>query len=268
MTELIFLLLIGLVTGTITAMSAGSGVMIVVPLLVLLLGFSIHQAIGISLLVDLIASLNVAYNYYRYGRVNLRSAVWLALGAVIGAQIGSHLANLIPQEGLTGGFSVFVILTGLIFWWRAQTKRKISLSFLRSPNPKIQAVVIAVIGLYIGLMTGLFGSGGGVTILLVLVYILDFPLHTALGTATAIMAVTAASGVVGYSINGHIPWGEGVVIGLAAMVSGLFFTKVANRISEKALNRVVGSVFILVGLVMVFIGNGGGDMLVHNGITG
>jgi hypothetical protein len=268
MTEIIILLAIGLVTGTITAMSAGSGVMIVVPLLVLLLGFSIHQAIGISLLVDVIASLNVAYNYYRYGRVNLRSAAWLAAAAVIGAQIGSQLANLIPQDGLTGGFSIFVILTGLLFWWRAQSKRKISLSFLRSRNPKIQAVVIAGIGLYIGLMTGLFGSGGGVTILLVLVYILDFPLHMALGTATLIMAITATSGVVGYSINGHVPWAEGAVIGLAAMLSGLFFTKVANRISEKALNRVVGSIFILVGIVMVFIGNGGGDILVRVGIIG
>ena len=268
MTEIIILLAIGLVTGTITAMSAGSGVMIVVPLLVLLLGFSIHQAIGISLLVDVIASLNVAYNYYRYGRVNLRSAAWLAAAAVIGAQIGSQLANLIPQDGLTGGFSIFVILTGLLFSWRAQSKRKISLSFFRSRNPKIRAVVIAGIGLYIGLMTGLFGSGGGVTILLVLVYILDFPLHTALGTATLIMAITATSGVVGYSINGHVPWAEGAVIGLAAMLSGLFFTKVANRISEKALNRVVGSIFILVGIVMVFIGNGGGDILVRVGIIG
>jgi uncharacterized membrane protein YfcA len=82
------------------------------------------------------------------------------------------------------------------------------------------------------------------------------------------MAITATSGVVGYSINGHVPWAEGAVIGLAAMLSGLFFTKVANRISEKALNRVVGSIFILVGIVMVFIGNGGGDILVRVGIIG
>ena len=64
MFEIIILLAIGLVTGTITAMSAGSGVMVVVPMLVMMLGFSIHQAIGISLLVDVIASISVAYNYH------------------------------------------------------------------------------------------------------------------------------------------------------------------------------------------------------------
>jgi uncharacterized membrane protein YfcA len=105
-------------------------------------------------------------------------------------------------------------------------------------------------------MTGLFGSGGGVTILLVLIYVLDFPLHAALGTATAIMAVAATSGVIGYTIQGHIPWADGIVIGVAAMVSGMFFSKVANRTSEKALNRAVGSIFVIVGIIMTFIGNG------------
>jgi uncharacterized protein len=252
----LILICIGLLTGTITAMSAGSGVMIVVPLLVMLSGYSMHEAIGTSLLVDVIASINVAYSYYRYKRVDLKAGAWLAGTAVIGAQIGSHLASLIPQSGLKGGFSIFVIISGLIFWLRARSNRKISLSFLRSSDPKIQRWIIAGIGLILGLNTGIFGAGGGVTILLVLVYVLDFPLHMAIGTATAIMAVTAASGAIGYTIQGHIPWFDAIIIGIAAMVSGIFFTKVANRTSEKALNWAVGSIFIIVGIAMTFVNEG------------
>lgn len=63
--KIIILVLIGLLTGTITAISAGSGVMVVVPLLEVILGYTMHAAIGTSLLVDVIASINVAYNYYR-----------------------------------------------------------------------------------------------------------------------------------------------------------------------------------------------------------
>jgi uncharacterized protein len=253
--QIAILLAIGLVTGTITAMSAGSGVMIVVPLLVMLRGYSMHAAIGTSLLEDVIASINVAYHYYKYGRVDFRSGAWLALAAVIGAQIGAHLANLIPQGGLKGGFSFFVIISGLIFWLRARARRKMSLPFLRSPDARVQKVIISLIGLYIGLMTGIFGAGGGVTILLVLVYVMDFPLHLAIGTATAIMAVTAASGAIGYTIQGHIPWLDAVVIGVAAMVSGMFFTRVANRTSEKSMNWAVGAIFILIGLAMLFAGD-------------
>ncbi len=114
--KIVILVLIGLLTGTITAISAGSGVMVVVPLLAVILGYTMHAAIGTSLLVDVIASINVAYSYYRYGRIELRSGIWLALGAIVGAQAGSRLASLIPQEGLQGGFSVFTILSGLSFF--------------------------------------------------------------------------------------------------------------------------------------------------------
>lgn len=252
----IILVMIGLLTGTVTAISAGSGVTIVVPLLTIFLGYTIHAAIGTSLLVDVIASIIVAYNYYRYGRIDLKSGAWLALGAIVGAQVGSHFASAIPQGGLKGGFSVFIILSGLLFLYRAFGKRKFSLDILKFENKTLRLITIITIGVYIGLSTGLFGTGGGATILVVLVYLMDFPLHTAIGTATALMAITAASGVVGYTIQGHIPWLEGIIIGVAAMGSGVLFSKVANRASEKALNIAVGSIFIAIGIAMFFVEGG------------
>jgi len=261
--KMIILVLIGLLTGTITAISAGSGVMVVVPLLAVILGYTMHAAIGTSLLVDVIASINVAYNYYRYGRIELRSGIWLAVGAIVGAQAGSHLASLIPQAGLQGGFSIFTILSGLTFFYRAYGKRKLALpKFEFKTNPRRILVTIAF-GLYIGFSTGLFGTGGGATILLVLVYVMEFPIHTAIGTATALMAITAASGVVGYTIQGHIPWLDGIIIGLAAMASGALFSQLANRSSEKTLNAAVGAIFMGIGIAMFFI-EGGTEGVLHS----
>jgi uncharacterized membrane protein YfcA len=77
--KILVLIVIGLLTGTITAISAGSGVTVVVPLLAIFMGYTIHEAIGTSLLVDVIASINVAYHYYRYGRIDLKAGLWLAL---------------------------------------------------------------------------------------------------------------------------------------------------------------------------------------------
>jgi len=259
--KIVILVLIGLLTGTITAISAGSGVMVVVPLLAVILGYTMHAAIGTSLLVDVIASINVAYSYYRYGRIELRSGIWLALGAIVGAQAGSRLASLIPQEGLQGGFSVFTILSGLSFFYRAFGKRKLTLPKFEFRNNTNRILVTVAIGLYIGLSTGLFGTGGGATILLVLIYVMDFPIHTAIGTATALMAITAASGVVGYTLQGHIPWLDGIIIGLAAMVSGALFSKVANHATEKALNTAVGAIFISIGIAMFFVEGGTAGML-------
>lgn len=260
--KILILIAIGLLTGTVTAISAGSGVTIVVPLLTIFMNYSIHQAIGTSLLVDVIASIIVAVNYYRYGKVDLKSGVWLALGAIVGAQAGAHFANAIPAGGLQGSFSVFIILSGASFFYRAFTKRKLSLNLLKFKNETLHKVAIVVIGLFIGLSTGLFGTGGGATILLVLVYVMDFPLHTAIGTATALMAITATSGVAGYAIQGQITWLDGTIIGLAAIASGTGFSKVANRASEKALNIAVGVIFIIIGVAMFFV-EGGTEGVIH-----
>lgn len=66
------------------------------PALTMALG-PVHVATGTSLAVDVIASITVAYVYYRCGNVDLRSGVWLASGAVLGAQAGSILAAHIPE---------------------------------------------------------------------------------------------------------------------------------------------------------------------------
>lgn len=255
------LILIGLLTGTVTAISAGSGVAIVVPLLVILLGADIYSAIGTSLFVDVIASINVAYHYYRFGRIDLRSGMWLGISAVAGALIGSHFAHYIPQQGLNGAFSIFIIISGITFIVRAYSKRHISLSRFKFENKKGQILMLLGIGLYIGISTGLFGTGGGATILLVLVYILDYPLHTAIGTATALMAISAASGTIGYATTKHVLWVDGVIIGVAAMFSGMLFSRFANKVSEKTLNVLVGLIFIAIGVSMFFVEGGTAGLL-------
>jgi uncharacterized membrane protein YfcA len=92
---------------------------------------------------------------------------------------------------------------------------------------------------------------------------MDFPIHTAIGTATALMAITAASGVVGYTIGGHIPWLDGIIIGVAAMASGAWFSKAANRATEKALNAAVGAIFVGIGVAMFFV-EGGTAGVIHS----
>jgi hypothetical protein len=64
-------------------------VVVVVPLLTVLLGFSMHSAIGTSSFAYVITPPFVAWSYYKDENVNLKSGLWLALRAIAGAQVGS-----------------------------------------------------------------------------------------------------------------------------------------------------------------------------------
>jgi len=257
--------LIGLCSGAVTGLMGASGVLIVVPALTMTLDLPVHVAIGTSLAVDVIASIVVSYTYYRNKNVDLKSGVWLALGAVLGAQLGSIIAANIPEFELGGVFSIFLILSGVGLWRREVRKRlrlfsgasgkiksegETSVEVIVSLEKKKIAVTL-LIGFIIGIVSGILGAGGGVMFLLVLIFVLKYPIHKAIGTSTLIMAITAASGAIGYSLNGNINLIIAVIVGVGTILGGRVGAIYANRATEETLAKIVGIIFIVLGVAMI-----------------
>jgi len=284
--SLLFYLLaivIGVATGGITSLIGASGVMVVVPVLTMLFNVSIHTAIGTSLFVDVIASSTVSYSYYKNGNIELKSGIWIALTSIIGAQFGALFASKMGEGSLSSSFGIVLIIIGLLMVRKsykeknsssdAQSKKytdmsedtgidgndKISNSsgalnkfvHLKKEWQKILAALI--IGLGIGILSGIFGAGGGVMILLALVVLMSFPLHKAIGTSTLIMAITALSSTVGYAARGNIDILLGSLLAAGAVVGGILGSRYANKVNEKTLRKVVGISFAVMGAVMTAI---------------
>jgi uncharacterized membrane protein YfcA len=247
-------ILIGLVTGIVVGLTGASGVVVVVPLLTMVLGFSMHTAVGTSLFVDMITPLFVAFSYYKRGNVNLKAGLWLAIGAVIGAQVGALVANeALSSDLMSKGFVLFMFLMAISMWIKStRPQREVKDSRLAEMNNKNRAITFGI-GLVLGLISGLFGAGGGLMFLLVLMIVLKFPTHMAIGTSSLIMAVTAASGTLGYTLQGNVDFSTGIILTVAAVIGGLISARFANKVSEKSLNRIVGGVFACLGIAMIIL---------------
>ena len=90
MKELLILIFIGLLTGLLSGLLGIGGGIIVVPLLVLLLGYSQHTAQGTSLAMLLPPiGLLAVINYYQNGNVNIKAAIILIITFLIGSFISS-----------------------------------------------------------------------------------------------------------------------------------------------------------------------------------
>ncbi|MCF7885525.1 MAG: sulfite exporter TauE/SafE family protein [Candidatus Marinimicrobia bacterium] len=254
--SIVILVIIGLFTGAITGLTGSSGVVVVVPLLNMALNFSIHDAIGTSLLVDIIAPLAIAVTYHRHGNIDIRSGIWIAIGSIVGAQLGASFSAGMPESGLGGIFGIYLTILGLLIWKKGLNRKAIVNKFqdIIKFDTKVQKLITSlVLGFAIGIVTGLLGAGGGGMILIVLVFILDFPLHIAIGTSVLIMAITATSGTMGYVFNGHIELLAGLIIGFSAIFGGVGSAYFANKVNEKQLANTIGIVFMLLGLVMTAI---------------
>ena len=105
------LVFIGILAGILSGLVGVGGGVIMVPLLVLLLGFSQHQAQGTSLAVLVVPVTAVAvYNYYKEGFIDWRYAAIIAVFFVIGGYFGSKIAIGLDQRMLKKIFGVILLL--------------------------------------------------------------------------------------------------------------------------------------------------------------
>ena len=113
-TEILTAILIGIAIGIISGIfGAGGGVMILLALVVIL-GFSMHMAVGTSTLIMAITALSSDIGYFRHGHIDFLFGILLAIGAVIGGILGSKYANKINDKVLAKFLDVFFIIIGVI----------------------------------------------------------------------------------------------------------------------------------------------------------
>ncbi len=104
---------IGLVAGIVSSMFGIGGGIILVPMLIFLLNFNMHQAVGTSLLIIIPTVLVGAYAHYKLGNINLMVALVAIVGAVIGAWIGAHFAQGIQSVYLKKAFGVLLLIISI-----------------------------------------------------------------------------------------------------------------------------------------------------------
>ena len=107
-------MMIGLFAGTISGFVGIGGGVVIVPALVLLFGFTQHQAQGttLALLVPPIGFL-AAYSYFQKGFVDVKVALFICIGFFIGGLIGPQIALNISKDILRKAFSFTIILMGI-----------------------------------------------------------------------------------------------------------------------------------------------------------
>lgn len=107
--EILALLAIGLAAGMLAGLLGVGGGIVMVPAMVLFVGFDQHVAQGTSLLVIIPAATLGSFTHHRHGRLALRDAAALAAGGVLGALLGSVIALSLDEELLQRLFAILIL---------------------------------------------------------------------------------------------------------------------------------------------------------------
>ncbi len=113
----ILFLATGLVAGVLSGMFGIGGGLIIVPVLVFFAKMSQRTAVGTSLgaLLLPVGALGV-YAYWREGNVDVKAAMWIALGMFVGAYGGATFAQMISESSLKRVFAVLLVVVAGRLW--------------------------------------------------------------------------------------------------------------------------------------------------------
>lgn len=201
---------IGLLGGFLSGLFGVGGGTLIVPLLVLLLGFDQRRAAGTSLAAIVpIASVGVI-SYALHDSVAWIPAVILAVGSVVGAQIGTWLLARLPQHVLRWGFVGFLAVV-IVMLFIVIPSRDAGL-----PLTPLSIAGLVLLGLITGVLAGLLGVGGGIVVVPALILVFGTSDLIAKGTSMLMMIPTAISGTVGNLRRRNVDLSAALVIGVAA----------------------------------------------------
>jgi uncharacterized membrane protein YfcA len=261
--DFILLPLLAFPVGIIAAMVGVGGGIFIVPLLTLIYDFKTPEAIGTSLAMIIFTSIFSTVSYSRQKRIDYKLGLVLSIATIPGAIIGALVANVInpAQLGLIFGiFLVFVALRMLItrnfsklesgkndkLWHRKIIDSAGTIfeyySDLKKGGP---------LSFFGGFFSGLLGIGGGVIMVPIMHFLMDFPMHLAVATSMFIMIFTSLAGA-----STHFTLGNVHLEYMTLLCVGIIFgTQVgaymSKRISGKNLRIIFGIIVILVSILMI-----------------
>ncbi len=229
------LLLGGLIAGGLSGILGIGGGSVLVPLMVSL-GFTPIHAISTSSLAILLSSLSGSIQNWRMGYLKWAQISWLGVPALVTAQLGAAAARYIPAHWLLFSFAALMLMNIYLVTLQqrlADTPGRDLLTTSDSHSTKWHKIrSLALVGGLAGLVAGLVGVGGGAIMVPLQMMLLREKIKVAIQTSLGVVFLAAVSATVGHSINGHVLFRQGLVLGIGGFVGAQLGTRYLPRLPD------------------------------------
>ena len=267
-------LIVGVVIGLVLGLTGAGGSVFAVPLLIVLLGLPAQQAIGLSLGAVAISALFGSLSRLKGGDIQwLPAMVYAVVGGLV-APLGNWSNRQIDESVLMIAFSVLVLVIASRMWIQANRHPQDAMIVRAGQQESIeQAGAICrfnhfetfqiglpcVLGITVGasvtgLLSRLFGVGGGFLIVPTLLFLTGITIRQAVVTSLVIIAIVSGSGFVSYLLTGeHLNTSLLLLIasgGVVGMVLGIVISRYIAGPGLQKLFSVLMLVMAILTLVM------------------
>ncbi len=267
---------VGLAAGLLGSLVGLGGGVLIVPVLSLLLGVPIHEAVAASLVAVVATSSSATIGFLQRGLVNLRLGFTLETTMTLGAVLGGFASAAFDQSTLSAVFAaVLVVMAASLLRPKAdpgnegmeapEVAARGGLLSARFLDPLVGGYVFYSVrrlplGLAIsavaGNVSGMLGIGGGVVNVPTMTMLMGVPMKAAAATSSFMIGLTAVAGALVYHLHGLVDTAVAAPLALGAMVGAVGGARLSSRVGGGGLRRLLGAVLFVLAIQMALSAGG------------
>src|ERR1700676_3910925 len=237
---------IGVVASIFGSIVGLGGGFVIIPVLRIVFGVPPAQVAGTSLLMVLANTAASTFGYLRARSIDLRLAAPFTLGAVPGSIIGVFAVKRFTPSGFDFAYGVVLIVLAILVVRRRSVTSRDATERTFAHDPRIGVIA----GFGTGFFSSLFGIGGGVVLIPLLLIAARMPPHVVTATSAFVVTATAPVGVLTHALGGDIDWPATVPLVLGGIVGGAIGPRLARRVSSPRLLTLVACAFIAAAIAL------------------
>lgn len=253
--ELIGYVLLGIAAGILSGLFGIGGGIVLVPSLIVLFGLDILDANAVSLAAMLLpVGVLGVWAYYKAGLINIRESLWIALGLFLGSFVGGEFAVNISESLLAKLYAAILLYIALsyfdIFSYFKKKKEPKPIVNIETKKPFWAFILV---GVGAGIFAGLFGKGGGIVIVPLLIGIFHYDPKAAAATSLAALQLPVGlPSVLIYANEGHLNVLFAALIALGILGGAFLGSKLGVKLPSALFKKAYALFLMAVAVFMVY----------------
>ena len=239
---------IGAGAGAVGSITGVGGGVLITPALTFI-GFTSSQAASTSLIAVTSTSASSTIAYSKQKRIDYAIGLKMVALSIPGAITGALLSNEVSNENFKAYFAIILIVTGLYIAYKNSIVKEQSSKASKSTALDLLFYAGSFAA---GIVSSLFGIGGGIIFVPLMILLLRMTMLRAGPTSQFILLISSTAGVLTHAILGHPDYVHGSFLAIGAFVGGQIGARLSHRIEESILKKLLSIILIGAAIKLLF----------------
>ncbi|MFW7339944.1 sulfite exporter TauE/SafE family protein [Pollutimonas sp. H1-120] len=228
------------------------GGLLAIPLLGLVMGLDQQAAQGTALIMVLPAVLISVRKYNQHDKIDVPAAVAGALGSIVFTWVGAKIALGIDPILLRRIYAMFVLCVALFYFYQSRRAPRAGKPSAPRGRPQdFHKGWFALLGVFAGLASGIFGVGGSVLAVPVLTTVFRLSQTGAQALALSMIIPSIFVALFTYASHGQVDWLAGLFMALGSIFLVPYGVRLAYALPEPRLKLTFACMLLVIMVLLL-----------------